>query len=187
MRRYLSSVFSLAVAVAVTCGTVKCLAQTMPNSDLPPNTVILLQPGTTIYPPVARQAHITGVVELQVRVGHDGSVQSAELISGHPILQAAALASARESRFECRACSQSVVSSLLVYTFQLTPAADPCKTSESPTHTELAEPGRSSGSAQIHVGVTAEAITTCDPAVAIVRMRSMKCLYLWKCGTRYGL
>jgi len=51
------------------------------------------------YPPIARAAHATGTVEVKVIVDFDGSVIAAAAISGHPLLQAAAVAAARNARF----------------------------------------------------------------------------------------
>jgi protein TonB len=43
------------------------------------------------YPPLARQARVSGVVRLLGVIAKDGSVQRLEVISGHPLLQKAAL------------------------------------------------------------------------------------------------
>ena len=51
------------------------------------------------YPPIARAAHATGTVEVRVLVDFDGSVSAAAAISGHPLLQAAAVSAARKARF----------------------------------------------------------------------------------------
>jgi len=51
------------------------------------------------YPPIARAAHASGTVEVQVIIGLDGSVIVAAAISGHPLLQAAAVSAARQARF----------------------------------------------------------------------------------------
>ena len=51
------------------------------------------------YPPIARAAHASGTVEVKVLVDLDGSVIAAAVISGHPLLQAAAVNAARQARF----------------------------------------------------------------------------------------
>jgi TonB family protein len=51
------------------------------------------------YSPLARAAHVKGSVEVQVIIGLDGSVIAAAAISGHPLLQAAAVDAARHARF----------------------------------------------------------------------------------------
>jgi len=51
-----------------------------------------------VYPPIARAAHASGTVDVQVMVGFDGDVVAAAVLSGHPLLQAAALNAARKPR-----------------------------------------------------------------------------------------
>jgi TonB family protein len=51
------------------------------------------------YPPIARAAHASGTVDVQVLVGFEGDVVAAAVLSGHPLLQAAALNAARKARF----------------------------------------------------------------------------------------
>jgi TonB family protein len=52
------------------------------------------------YPPDARDQHIQGVVLLKVIIGKDGNVESAELISGHPLLAPAALDAVKQWKFK---------------------------------------------------------------------------------------
>lgn len=51
------------------------------------------------YPRLARLSGISGVVKLHAIIGKDGSVQSLSLISGHPILAAAALEAVAQWRY----------------------------------------------------------------------------------------
>jgi periplasmic protein TonB len=51
------------------------------------------------YPAIARQAHASGTVVVQVTIDENGSVISAHAVSGHPLLQAVAVAAARGARF----------------------------------------------------------------------------------------
>jgi len=51
------------------------------------------------YPPVARAAKASGTVIVQVTVDENGDVASAQAVSGHPLLQAAAVAAARGAKF----------------------------------------------------------------------------------------
>jgi len=44
-----------------------------------------------VYPPLAKQARIQGVVILEAVIGKDGSVYEVHVISGHPLLQQAAI------------------------------------------------------------------------------------------------
>jgi len=51
------------------------------------NPVVKVDP---VYPPLARQARISGTVRFTVRIAKDGSIQGIQLVSGHPLLVAAA-------------------------------------------------------------------------------------------------
>jgi protein TonB len=51
------------------------------------------------YPPIARAAHASGTVVVQVLIDENGSVVSAHAVSGHPLLQAVAVSAARQARF----------------------------------------------------------------------------------------
>jgi protein TonB len=51
------------------------------------------------YPPIARAAHASGTVVVQVLIDENGNVVSAHAVSGHPLLQAAAVGAARSAKF----------------------------------------------------------------------------------------
>jgi TonB family protein len=108
-----------------------------------------------IYPPLARQARITGDVTIQIHIRKDGNVESAEVVSGPPMLKQAALESAQKSTFQCEGwssgvfvlgCSDVVPSFTLTYTFGMRDDLD---------------------------GLGCSSAT---------RPREAKCLYLWRCG-----
>jgi protein TonB len=44
-----------------------------------------------LYPQIARQARISGTVELAAIIGEDGHIQQLSVVSGHPLLRQAAL------------------------------------------------------------------------------------------------
>jgi len=52
------------------------------------------------YPDLARRMNITGIVKLQVTVAANGTVKSARLVGGHPVLANAALDAIKKWRFE---------------------------------------------------------------------------------------
>lgn len=52
-----------------------------------------------IYPRQAQSEHIQGDVRLQIRIGADGTVQDASLVSGPPQLVAAAIAAVRQWKY----------------------------------------------------------------------------------------
>jgi protein TonB len=53
-----------------------------------------------MYPPLARQTRISGTVRLHAIIGKDGTIQQLEVISGHPLLQQAALDAVRQWRYQ---------------------------------------------------------------------------------------
>ncbi len=50
----------------------------------------LIKKPTPIYPPLAKQARIQGTVKFNAVIGKDGTIQNLQLVSGHPLLVAAA-------------------------------------------------------------------------------------------------
>jgi TonB family protein len=170
------------VAVAVCClAVVECaVAQGTTNSTTRESGVVLTKLSAPIYPPLARQARISGDVVVQVSVRKDGSIESVELFDGHPVLARAALDSAKQSTFACRGCA-ATTSSLLTYTFGISgvcrfgPNCEPLE----PRAPQLTQ-------SEDKITLTVEPACECDPAVTIVRtrVRAARCLYLWKCGSR---
>jgi protein TonB len=71
------------------------------------------------YPPAARAVRAAGAVSVQVLIDESGRVVSASAASGHPLLQAAAVAAARGARFSPTLLSgQPVkVSGIITYNF----------------------------------------------------------------------
>jgi protein TonB len=49
-----------------------------------------------VYPPLARQARISGVVHLEAVISREGTVESLRVTSGHPLLAEAALEAVRQ-------------------------------------------------------------------------------------------
>lgn len=56
----------------------------------------LIESVKPVYPPVAKAAHVQGIVKLNVRIGSDGRVTDVNLISGHPMLVQAAIEAVKE-------------------------------------------------------------------------------------------
>jgi periplasmic protein TonB len=78
--------------------------------------VRLVQPP---YPPIARSAHASGQVRVQITIDENGNVISAHAVSGHPLLQAAAVGAARSSKFTpTKLSGQPVkVTGVIIYNF----------------------------------------------------------------------
>ena len=53
-----------------------------------------------IYPSLARQMNISGVVKVQVTVAANGTVKTTKLIGGHPLLANAALDAVKKWKFD---------------------------------------------------------------------------------------
>jgi TonB family protein len=72
------------------------------------------------YPPIARAAHATGPVDVRILVDEQGIVVAAASVNGHPLLQAAAVAAARQARFTPRVVDNKPVkvASVIRYNFE---------------------------------------------------------------------
>lgn len=81
------------------------------NSNKSPNTVSSTISGGIMngkainlpeppYPPAARAVRAAGAVNVQITVDENGNVTSASVVSGHPLLRAAAAAAARGAKFK---------------------------------------------------------------------------------------
>jgi TonB family protein len=163
----------LLVAIAV-CGV--SFAQTDLRSEMSKVDIAVVSLFNPTYPPLARQAGISGDVELRVEIRRDGSVESAVVVSGHPMLTQAALNSAKQSQFACRGCEAEVTPYSLVYSFEFVASPGwPCPEASGLHVTQ----------SQNRIRVTAEP-TLVDPYFVYIAARSAKCLYLWSCGRRWG-
>jgi hypothetical protein len=117
-------------------------------------------------------------VELVVEVKSDGSVQSVNAVKGHPLLKQTALDSAQRSLFECRKCGEGTVFYSMVYTFQLNGSETWCMVDE-----KKEQPLPRVVQNENHVTLIDQVTCSCDPGdVTLTKVRSAKCLYLWKCG-----
>jgi TonB-like protein len=127
---------------------------------------------TKLSPPVlsqiARMANVSGEVVVDLYIEQDGAVKSAAVVSGPRILQDTALESARSSQFECKNCASGMQYSL-VYAFIVNQTA--CSVTTNPTVTITGN----------QVIVTRDSFEICD-AGGPSKVRSVKCLFLWKCA-----
>ncbi len=147
--------------------------QSVAVSDTAQRDVVLTKLAQPVYPQLARQARIGGDVALKLEIRNDGSVESAVVVSGHPMLQQAALDSAQKSQFECRGCSDEVTPYSLVYSFLLGDGTE-CP----PDYDRVVQ-------SQNHVTIIAKPGETFID-FSNLGVRSAKCLYLWRCGSHWG-
>lgn len=132
------------------------------------------------YPQMARVANIDGPVTVKFVFGANGSIEVKES-SGHPILVQAAIESLKASKLVCDGCGQNEPEFSVVFDFKFA--------GEESQNSEL---NNSSGAAldspnhvTIITTVFTERLAITDPrGIVTKRVRSVRCLYLWKCATR---
>ena len=101
-----------------------------PPFNLPKPTVIVsggilngraVSKPEAVYPPIGKAVRAQGTVTVQIVVDENGDVLSAHAVSGHPLLQAAAVEAARQAKFTpTRLSGEPVkVSGVLTYNFAL--------------------------------------------------------------------
>jgi TonB-like protein len=182
MGRLLSiPVLSLALTMASACA-VESAAQSLAIPESTQPGVALINLTAPIYPPEARKAHVTGDVDLMLAIAQDGTVVSAAVVSGSPLLRSAALESAQHARFECRICSEPTNPYRLVYTFQLEDVSSCTPAASNSNHIERDKTYPQIVDAQHRITITAYIICISDPASDFRKRRSLKCLYLWRCS-----
>jgi TonB family protein len=177
-----AAVFGIGLSFAVA----ESAAQTSASAEVPRGTAALTKLFQPVYPPLARQSHITGDVVLLLGIRQDGTVESVVVESGQPLLKQAALDSAQKSQFECRNCNGAVTSYRMVYTFQLIEPTKLCCATDGSCNDKQADPPVP-GVVQLenHVTVIDRAVDCCCPDVSPAKFRALKCLYLWKCGLHH--
>jgi TonB family protein len=127
-----------------------CLAINVVAQEEPTLTWIFFSEPS--YPQMARIAHITGPVTLEITVQPSGEFAVSKAM-GHPILVQAAKDSVQKSKLKCEGCGDKEHTFPIVYQFKID---DPPQLSP-----PVAEP----------------------PPIRRQRDRSIRCMYLWKCGS----
>jgi hypothetical protein len=136
------------------------------------------------YPPLARAAHVWGDVVVLVNLRRDGFVDSATVLSGPQMLRQVALESALKTRLKCDECTGLPVTSQIVYKFELGEAIYCSQSVESSKDGKPERPYPQLTYTSNVVNVYDRPFGTCDYAadVETTRTRSIRCLFLWKCG-----
>ena len=125
------------------------------------------------YPHMALAARVFGEVILSVALAPDGSARSVTVESGPPMLRQAAIESAKRSQFQATLGNRAG-QYRVVYRFVLDQTTE-CE------HDDSYPRATHEGNV---VTVIEQNVPICDPGAAVVHFRSVKCLYLWKCGSR---
>ncbi|HEV2470826.1 MAG TPA: energy transducer TonB [Candidatus Sulfotelmatobacter sp.] len=95
-RRFVAAVL-VALSLAVTLGPSHLRAQNAQNDEIVRRAKSRVDP---IYPELARKMNITGTVKIEVVVAPNGTVKTARIVGGHPVLASAALDAAKKWRFD---------------------------------------------------------------------------------------
>jgi periplasmic protein TonB len=61
---------------------------------------LLVRKVNPVYPPLARQARISGTVVLRAVISKDGSIENLSLVSGHPMLAPAAIDAVKQWKYK---------------------------------------------------------------------------------------
>lgn len=162
-------------------GTYACLAQGATATITPQNAAVLMKLSSPVYAPIALTAHVTGDIELLLNIRRDGSVESAMVISGHPLLQQAALSSAKQSQFQCLRCIEELTPYHLFYAFRLDAPSDACTGPDPCKSASDVKRAPEVTLSENHVTLTNHLYPACI-CDYLKKVRSAKCLYLWKCG-----
>jgi len=173
MRRCFVSLILLLAAYYFPAFTENVRAQSAAGSDTPQTGVVLTKLHDPAYPQMAQMAGNYGDVVLTLRIKQDGTIESVSVVSGPAMLQQAAIDSAQQSHFECRECTDGATLYSLTYTFQFSNEDCCAGSTGAPTVSQ----------SENRVLVVAAPFCFCDPARSR-KVRSAKCLYLWKCGIR---
>lgn len=167
--------FSLQFGATLACfvgGLRSGVSQETIGPEATENDVVLTSLAPPEYPIIARLARIEGDVTVNLSI-RKGSVEAVQAINGPIMLRKPALASAQNSKFECRGCGAAVTTYSLTYRFEIEPGD--CSDASIYSLPEITQsPNR--------ITISARVPPTCDPAAK--KVRSAKCLYLWKCGWR---
>jgi TonB family protein len=137
-------------------------------------TVIPTRLSRPAYPAIAASARIAGEVEVVIQVRPDGSIESAMVVSGPPLLSRAALEAARSSQFECRGCSEVATAYSIVFSFQFEGTLDQANGGQGETINVTPSQSR--------VIVVGDTPIVGGIVYSHTVFRSAKCLWLWRCG-----
>jgi hypothetical protein len=185
MVRMSSVMCTLAAMVVMFFAAPESFAQTERSPNAEEQGVVLTNLSPPIYPVLAKQAHITGDVILELGVGQDGRLVSVAAASGNLLLQQAALDSVHQSRLACQSCTEGVTVLRIVYSFQLGPMKSCAQTPTTPDVEHHDESYPQVIQSIDHITLVDEPIRNCDVEIfSAKKVRAARCLYFWRCGVR---
>jgi hypothetical protein len=150
-------------------------AQDVPQPAAPAPALVIAKLPPPVYPAMARAARVAGDVNLTISLQADGTINSVHAISGPPMLRDHAEELARQTNFECRNCKTEPTSFPPTIRYSMDAAA---ASYHDPSYPRVAQLNG------VIIIVTDQPVMLSDPAIDSTRVRSFKCLYLWRCGWR---
>lgn len=151
------------------------------ETQAPKAEVVLVKLAPLVYPPLARQARIEGDVVIYVEANPNGAIETSKVISGHPLLAQVALESSNLSQYECRNCPAEGWHGTFTYNFKLDPTdcVEPTKDKPELT-TRITQTGNQVIVSDWPRGFCAKSVP--GTGAPLQKIRSIRCLYLWRCG-----
>jgi hypothetical protein len=163
----------MTVCTVLLASAVTFAQESVAAKSLPPHGQITEAFHAT-YPPIALIAHVEGEVTLVADLRGDGTVGEVSVESGPQMLRAVSIESAERNSYKCEACTQAGARVRLIYSFKLGPAITCEESGIDSSYPRFTHSGDT-------ITVEAQPWGTCDYA-ARLRVRSAKCLFLWRCG-----
>lgn len=155
-------------------GMAVLLSASAQNSSKSSLKVVALEP--PVYPAAALAAHLSGEVNLKIALPENGVPAAVQVEGGPQMLRPAAVESAKRSKFESGAGGRTGESYQLVYRFVLDDTRQ-CNQERDTSYPRVKIESNI-------VTVSEQPVPLCDPGTERIRVRSWKCLYLWKCRVR---
>ena len=160
------------IAVIGTTALLSTFAQNLASG--PSVNVVALQP--PVYPSMAIAAHLAGEVDLKITLLETGVPGTVQVESGPQMLRQAAVDSAKRSKFASAAGGHADESYPLVYKFLLDDTRG-CNQDRDPSYPRIKSESNT-------ITISEQPVPMCDPTAERIRVRSWKCLYIWKCKVR---
>ena len=121
---------------------------------------------------------------MELTIGADGAVKSWKTISGPPLLVRAVMDSLSQAHFTCEGCTQPEYIYSLTYEFVLPEDnfASACAALQQTGREPPMPPSTLDSPTHVTVRPSRAYCLTVDPATP--RVRSIRCLWLWRCSTQ---
>ena len=123
---------------------------------------------------MASAARVWGEVNLSITLAMDGTAESVTVDSGPPMLRQAAIESAKGSKFQ--PVSEGQVGQMYQLSYEFSLEVLGCEQARDQSYPRVTFDANT-------VEISEQVPPLCDPG-ADIKVRSAKCLFLWKCGLK---